>query len=154
MLFAALFIGCNASASSTIVGAKLNGLNNLTVEGSAPITATIDVKLTDGSVWKSTAYKFGDGSNVCVNTPDHNVSSTESFSIVAPAKVGTSRVYFAAYGNDNCAPDTMLSAGLLTSVMNMSADSYSVLSINLSIILFLFVAALAFLFHFRKKDTE
>ncbi len=98
------FVANSASAAAVINSVKVNGADKTTIEAGAPITATINVSLTSPSVWKSTAYRFGDGNWNCVDTPDHagNTAAAETFLITAPTKQGTSDVNFEVFENNNC----------------------------------------------------
>jgi cysteine-rich repeat protein len=88
----------------TITGATLDGGSSVTVARGASITAAVTVQVTSPSEWKSTRYRIGGGSWVCVDTPDHPYGSTytESFSITAPSDLGTYNVDFEAYFSDSC----------------------------------------------------
>jgi hypothetical protein len=161
LIVSSFFVAGSALASATINSAKLNGLNNLTVEGSALITVTVDVSLTDQSVWKSTAYRFGDGSWTCVNTPDHttgNTTATETFPITAPAKIGTSNVNFEVYGNNDCTTIsldvTVAPANLLTAVRNVL--SFGTDKMWLLVISFLLIIAIVVftIFYFVKRGNK
>jgi len=161
LVLSGFFISDNVFASAVITSAKLNGLNDITVEGVTPITVTLNVNLTNQSVWKSTAYRFGGGAWTCINTPDHTIGTdiTETFSIITPAKKGISKVYFEIYDNDNCAKNYISSvimspAGLLGSFMNIiSFGTYSMWTVCLLTMLILFIILLVSLlcYFFKKK---
>ena len=119
-----LFSASVISAETLINSVKLNGSDNLTVEGGGKIFAAVNVTLTNPSVWKSTAYRFGDGNWNCIDTQDYsgNITVIETFPIPGPAKMGTSNVEFSIYGNNDCTNGLnpkMMSANLLTSVTSV-----------------------------------
>lgn len=110
-LFASLVMFMpDALAARTVTSATLNGASSVTVVPSSTITAVVNVT-TDGggsaARWRSTGWRIATtapGTVTCVNHPNHDSAGaySESFSIAAPAGVGTYNAYFIAYNNDTC----------------------------------------------------
>lgn len=153
VLLLSVFVANNVLASIAVADAKVNGARNITVEGSTPILATVSVVLTDESVWRSTAYRFGEGEWVCVNTSDHlGVDvATESFSIITPAKASTTDVHFQAYERDDCTnslPIVVASASLLTAlkdILNFENNQVWVFALLLILVIIIIVWAAYYL---------
>ncbi|MDP3882568.1 MAG: hypothetical protein Q8Q48_00745 [Candidatus Staskawiczbacteria bacterium] len=129
IFFAILMVGTlgfagNVLAEATINSVQINGADSINVRAGEPITATVNASLTNSSAWRSTAYRFGEGSWNCVDTKDHKgvTTATETFLITAPVRAGTNGVSFEIYTNNDCTngPDiTVLSASLLTTFINI-----------------------------------
>lgn len=93
-------------ATRTINSATLDGASSVTVAPSASIAAVVNVTtIADGSgaTWGSTKWTVN-GVATCVNHPNHTAagSYSETFTITAPASVGTYNVLFNAYVTDAC----------------------------------------------------
>ncbi|MCX6709604.1 MAG: hypothetical protein NTV63_01450, partial [Candidatus Woesearchaeota archaeon] len=92
--------------SRTTVSATLNTLSSVTVLSGASITAAVTGTLTDYSDWEGTFWKISTTSSAmtCVNTNDENNAGTytKTFTITAPASVGTYNAYFQISGEDDC----------------------------------------------------
>lgn len=149
---ALLVVGCfltsnSASAAAVINNVKVNGAGAATVNPGVPITATVNVTLTSLSVWKSTAYRFGDGNWNCVDTPDHsgNTTAEETFAITAPVEAGTKNVTFEIYGNNNCTNglDMALAAASLSGAV-MSIFSLGTGKVWLAVLIAIVVAIIIF----------
>lgn len=106
-----------AYADFKVLNANLNGLSNLSASGSSLLRAYIEVLLTDGSVWRSTAYKFGNGEWVCVDTRDHSGNGifSELFEVRVPAKEGDTSANFEVYSRDDCKNGNPLTAAIMDS---------------------------------------
>ncbi|MBU0762347.1 MAG: putative metal-binding motif-containing protein, partial [Candidatus Altiarchaeota archaeon] len=85
---------------------QLDGANTVSVTVSSSITLSVtgDPK-NDG--WQSTRYRIGGASGtwVCEDTPDHSSgsgSATESFTITAPATVGSYKVEVEVHKSNDC----------------------------------------------------
>jgi hypothetical protein len=123
-----LFVGFfsfafNVSAESEIVSATLNGTSQWTTESGSQVTAIINVKLTEFSSWRSTAYQIGNEPWVCVDTPDHfgNITTSEIFPIIVSQKAGSVNVNFQIFENNNCTngiESAIASADLSSAFMN------------------------------------
>jgi hypothetical protein len=142
LILSSFIIAGNASASATIISAKLNGSSDLTANPNAQVTATINVNLTNSTVWRSTAYKIGTGNWNCVDTPDHsgNIVASETFLITAPREAGTNNVNFEIYENNNCTNGLDMasaSASLLTAVTNVFSLGTGGIWISLLILIIL-----------------
>jgi len=153
-----IFAG-NVLASATITSAKLNGLSDLTANPAAQVTATVSVDLTNQSVWRSTAYQFGNGNWNCMDTPDHsgNTAASETFSITAPREAGTNNVNFQIYGNNNCTNGLDMSsatASLLSAVTNIFSFGTGEMWLSLLVIIILALAVFYIVKIIIKKNKD
>lgn len=135
----------NALASATITSVKLNGSGDATANPASKVTATVNVNLTSPSVWRSTAYRIGEGDWNCIDTPDHsgNTNALETFPITAPRQAGTNNVNFQIYENNNCTNGLDIasaSASLLTSVTNIFSFAQGGMWLFILIVIILVVA--------------
>ena len=143
LILSSFIIAGNASASATIISAKLNGSSDLTANPNAQITATVSVNLTGSTVWRSTAYQIGAGNWNCVDTPDHSGNTTvaETFSITAPREAGTNNVNFQIYENNNCTNGLDMAsatASLSTAVIKILSLGTDQIWLSLLLILIIF----------------
>jgi len=149
----------NVFAEAIINSVKLNGPDNLIIKGGEQITATINVSLTNSSVWKSTAYRFGDGDWNCANTQDYSATITkeESFLIYAPIKQGTSDVNFEIYENDDCTNNlnsVSLSANLSSAVLNVLSFKTGKTWLSVVILVLIIIIASFITFYIVKKVVD
>jgi hypothetical protein len=94
-----------ASAAYNNESATVNGGASANVAPGASLTVSFTVQLTQGDDWLGTEYRFGtSGGWTCVNTPDHttNGTYTESFTVTAPATVGTYTLQVRARSSNSC----------------------------------------------------
>src|SRR5262245_60532082 len=104
--------------------------------GSVPVSLTVEHtgQTSPGNDWKSTKYQVDGLAPVCVNTPDHTSSGSDSegFNITAPAAVGVYSLTFTAYSDNSC---TTLASDPFTipdgvRVGNVFADSFGLVTAN------------------------
>lgn len=158
LIMSSFFTATSVLASATIIETELNGLNNTTAKPGDLIEATVRVQLTGQSAWKSTEYKFEGENWRCVNTSDYigKIIATETFPVIAPTKVGTSKIYFNIYSGNNCSNNVPVSAiaqpaSFLTSAINiLSSGIYNNLLVILSITLIMLMGLFATLYSSRK----
>jgi uncharacterized repeat protein (TIGR01451 family) len=91
----------------TITNVTVNNQPSVTVLPSSSVslkTFVTAVGSSNSNDWKSTRYRIGSESWVCVNTPDHisDGSNSEPFNITTPSSVGTYNVDVRVYNNDSC----------------------------------------------------
>jgi hypothetical protein len=69
------------------------------------VTAAVNVSGRILNVWRAIGYRFGSvGGYICINTPDHDSSGSETFNISASTLLsGTYDVYFMAFSDNLCA---------------------------------------------------
>lgn len=128
LMMGLFLVAGSATASLLVGGARLNGLNDLNAGGGDKIAATISVDITNGSVWKSTAYRFGEGEWVCVDTPNHTGDglASETFLITAPSQEGTSNANFKVYSNNDCTDGL----GVVSATASLMTASINILSLK------------------------
>lgn len=85
----------------------INHVSQVTVAPGTTVLATLEVTTLgtyDSDDWKSSAYKIGSGSWICVDTNNHTNDGTytESFGITAPANPGSYDVSFRVYNYSSC----------------------------------------------------
>jgi hypothetical protein len=155
----------SASAEATIDNVTLDGLNNITVIAGSPMTAKVDVSLTSPTAWKSTQYKFGNGSIICVDTPDHqgNGASAETFAITAPSKLGTSKVNFKVYENNDCTNGrnitsvlaiTGVPASLLTAAINIFSFGTGGAWLSIALLILIIIAGVFVISYIIKRIVD
>jgi len=89
--------------------AMVNGMPYVSVPPGTNVTVKLQVTTSgsgDDNDWKSTKYRIGSGSWICVNTDDHSWGSgtyTEEFGITAPGTVGSYNLSLLAYSENSCA---------------------------------------------------
>ncbi len=116
-----------ADISKTINTVLLNGSNSVTVSAGETITASINVTSYSGeggdNEWKSTKYKIGSNSSICINTPNHaNGTNTENLSIIAPSNIGSYDFKVWIYSHNDCTHDEVGPTTLINGII-VGADS-------------------------------
>jgi hypothetical protein len=152
------FAAGSVSAAASINSVKLNGANNISVGPGSAVTAVINVTLTNSSVWRSTAYRVGNGNWICVDTPDHsaNTTASETFLINAPSKQGSKNVNFEIYGNNDCTNGLDIasaSASLSTVVMNILSVGTGKIWLSVILLALIIIVVVFVIFSIVKKTS-
>ena len=97
-----------AFSARVINSVTVNGVTSAEVAGGDTVTVSVTVTTSgrgNNDNWDSTSYTL-DGTTTCVNTTDYNGDGTytESFSVTAPAAIGTYPISVYAHRNGNCRP--------------------------------------------------
>lgn len=111
-----------AANVGTLDSLTINGSSSVTVTPSSTIAVSVSGTFSGSTRWKSTEYKIGSGSSICIDIVDvQNATFTHNFNITAPASVGTSNFTVTLHGNDTCSSSNATST--LNNGITVTADS-------------------------------
>ena len=110
LVAACLLLWCamagNAMAAITVNSILVNGGSTANVNPGDTVTITVNVTISGGTRWRSTAFTTSPGSSlsVCSLAPDLSASGTytRTFSLTAPSGSGVYSVNVTAWTNPNC----------------------------------------------------
>jgi uncharacterized repeat protein (TIGR01451 family) len=128
-----------ASASLTISNATIDGVTSTSAPPGSVLGAKVTGTASGGDAWEGTAYRFGSGSPVCVNTPDTSGSRTVDFDVTAPGQPRSYNVGFTARGTNSCggasSNEKVLPAALRVTTPAPNRDLPPLCGINVMLVL-------------------
>jgi uncharacterized repeat protein (TIGR01451 family) len=128
-----------ASAGLTISSATIDGVTSTSAPPGSVLDAKVTGEATGSDRWEGTAYRFGNGSPVCVNTSDTSGTRTVDFDVTAPGQPGSYDVGFTARGTNTCdgasSNEKVLPAGLRVTTPAPNRDLPPLCGINVMLVL-------------------
>ena len=128
-----------ASAGLTISSATIDGVTSTSAPPGSVLDAKVTGTATGNDTWEGTAYRFGSGSPVCVNTSDTSSSRTVDFDVTAPGQPGSYDAGFTARGTNSCggasSNEKVLPAALRVTTPGPNRDLPPLCGINVMLVL-------------------
>jgi len=113
-----------ASAGLEVTGATLeNGATGLTSPPGGVLDARVTTRLTSGTNWQGTQYRFGTGARACVNTDNKTSDGSHSntFNVTSPGAPGDYDAGFTAWSSDDCRSGTASTEKVQTDMLRVTS---------------------------------